>query len=171
MKRMTALLIILAIVFPLRACSVKEEMSQDQVCFYYCHTKFSYDGTAGSVISPETREAAGHRNDLSYLLSLYLRGPEDPAFTSPFPSGVTLVDVLQDGNTLHITLNNKFADLSGLDLAIACACLTKTCLGLGDIDSVCIYAEDALLNGEHFIEMNADSLLLLDDSAELETEG
>lgn len=163
MKKTLCVIFVLALLLSLPACSSSKEKIQDPVFFYYRQAELDY-GTTPGVLNKEAREAAGHRQDYSYLLSVYLKGPEDFALYSPFPRNTTLKSFsLQDG-TAFVNLSFSFSTLTGLDLSIACACITLTVCEMTGAQQVTIRAENALLDGNPQITMTPDSLLMLDDS-------
>ena len=162
MKKAIALLLILTFLFGLCACQFKKD---DTVEFYYQRLSVAY-GAADGVIASETREAAGHTQDLRYLLSLYLRGPLDVELESPFPAGCGLVDIFIEDGVLSVMLDSSFASLTGIDQTIASACLAKTCFGLANISSVCIETPDTAESDPVHIIIDADSLLLEDNIQE-----
>jgi len=67
-----------------------------------------------------------------------------------------------DGLTAKIVLCDEFATLKGLDLTIACACLSRTVIALTGCHEVIISAESMQLDGKNFITLSRDSYLLLD---------
>lgn len=163
MKRARCLLAVAVILFSLCACGNTGNDFDAPVEFYYPCVKVTY-GASDSVISSEIREGQGYTEDLYALLELYFRGPESPALRSPFPDDLILEAAEINGSRLLITLSPSFAELTGSELTIACACLTMTALKLADIDSVEILAEDTLLDGNRSIIMDESCILLLDDS-------
>lgn len=80
MKRILCALLAFAMVFCFFGCKNPEQELMEPVSFYYpCvlnTDSLEANGTPFPVIDSELREAEGHRQDLLYLLSLYLRGPE-----------------------------------------------------------------------------------------------
>ena len=135
----------------------------EPVEFFYPRksTNFVY-GADDGVITSEIREASGHTGDLNYLLSMYLRGPQDSALRSPFPAGCKLEEVRTGGNTFCVVLSAEFAALENAELTLACASLAKTCFSLSGMQRVRIDAE----SDERSISMTLDesSLLLADYS-------
>ena len=159
MKRLISLLLTLAMVLSLCACT-----SETAVTYYYVRDEQEYQyGTADGVMVGESREAAGHVNDLRYLLILYFHGPVTDYLESPFPSGTTLEKLEQDADSVDIQLSGIVSMMEGTDLTLACACLAATCFGLTDAETVTIHAES--LNTVS-ITFTRDSLLLVDDSAQ-----
>lgn len=164
MKRVLALLLVAMI---LAGCSVSGTRMKEPVTFYYLRTHTgsnTYDDFfSEGIIGSETREASDHRGNLSYLLTVYFRGPLNPELTSPFPMGCRILEIKQEDRDLTILLSPILAESSDLDITIACACLAKTCMELTNADTVQIESwnlEDKLLFSRTFTQ---DNLFLNDD--------
>lgn len=162
MKRMITLFLILLLMLPLAGCQ-EETTTQPEhpITVYYKRTEPTH-GTADSVIAPTTIEGKGHEKDYSYLLTRYLKGAGDPQLSRTFPRGTTLVSFKLDALTAKIVLGDRFSSLSGMDLTIACVCLTRTVMELTGCQEVIISAENTKLNGQNFIILSGDSYLLTD---------
>ena len=139
MKRLISLLLLVSAL--LSGCSFSREQMKEPVTFYYLRNysatdndQFFFEGAIGS----EIREAAGHRDDLSYLLALYLQGPNDSQLKRPFPVGSKILETtLEDGNLL-IVMNSVSSRFREMDVTVSCACIAKTCMGLADVDTVTV---------------------------------
>lgn len=163
MKRILRVIFPLILILSLAACTTSEDEIQEPVFFYYRQLELNY-GTTPSVVDKEAREAAGHRQDYSYLLSVYLKGPENFSLYNPFPTNTALKGfALQDG-TAFVHLSSSFASLTGSDLTLACACITLTVCEMTGAQQVTISADEALLDGNPQITMTPDSFLMMDDS-------
>ena len=157
MKRFLIFLLILGLALSCWACS-----DQQSVTFYYVREEPAYlFGTENAVIVGENRDSAGNIQNLHSLLILYLHGPLNENFRSPFPRGTSLVTVQQEGYHLTVRLSSIASAMKGADLTLACACLAKTCFGLSDAEAVTISAQ-----GLGFVSMTLtrDSLMLSDDT-------
>ena len=158
MRKIIALALAILLVVSLTGCID----TGDTATFYYTRFEDSYlYGMDNAVIAGEYRDVAGHSGDLKYLLTLYLHGPTMEFLHSPFPSGLVLRSVEQDGSNLHVELSASLTMLTGTDLTLACACLARTCFSLTDAQSVTISSD-----GLGFVSMTLtrDSLLLVDDT-------
>ena len=164
MKRIICL--ILTVVFLLLpGCHYSESGDiLEPVEFYYPRKSdhFIY-GSESGVLAAEVREGSGHIGDLNYLLSMYLRGPQDENLRSPFPANCTLKEVRSGDGTLCIVLSGELTTLENAELTIACASLAKTCMSISDVQRVRIDAESD--KNAFTITLDADSLLLADHSA------
>ena len=115
-------------------------------------------GAEDGVLAGEVREGSGHVGDLNYLITMYLRGPQDTTLRSPFPAGCKLEEVRSGGNTLCIVLGSEFTALENTELTLACAALAKTCLALSHTQRVRI---DSSSDEKTFtVTLTEDSLLL-----------
>lgn len=163
MKKVVSFLLLLALCLNLAACA-----EEPPVTYYYVRTADEYlYGVPDGVMAGEKREAAGHVDDLRYLLILYFHGPISDNLRSPFPSGTNLEALERDGDTLTLKLSGIVSMMEGADLTLAGACLARTCFELTDVQTVTIFAESLHAVSVTF---HRDSLLLVDDSAESITE-
>lgn len=158
MKRITAFLLCLLL---LAGCSNSGPKIPGN--FYYKRAETTY-GTSNGVIAPEVREIDGLISDLSVLLSVYFAGPENKELESPFPKNTTVENWELKGTTLILTLSREFASLSGLDLTVACACITQTMLELTPAQTVVIETKHSPMDTNISVTMSAETLLLIDDS-------
>lgn len=164
MKRAICLMLALLLLGGMFGCHYSESGDiLEPVEFFYPRQSDSFVyGAEDGVLAVEVREASGRTGDLNYLLSMYLRGPQDKNLRSPFPAGCTLEEVRSGGNTLCIVLSGEFTALENTELTLACASLAKTGLSLTDADRVRI---DAASEEKTFsITLDKDSLLLTDHS-------
>ena len=164
MKKLLILLLIIAVLASICGCVEEEPEIQVPVNFYYRRTQVTFEDSNG-VIAPEVREAQGHENDLSYLLDLYLSGPNGEDMERTFPYGTKLVSISVSEERTTVTVTSHFANLNNVDLTIACACITKTVMELTNTGSVEIKAHGTMLNGADSVIMDNENVLLLDDSA------
>ena len=165
MKRFVSFLIILALL--LSGCAIGQKRFNEPVTYFYLRNHsdpdtqdaFFLDGAIGS----ESREGAGHRNDLNYLLSIYLQGPLDERLLSPFPTGCRIVTIREDITSLTVVLSSNFAELSEMNITLACACLAKTCMSLVDIGTV--HIESSSPDGTISVSRTfTQEMLILDES-------
>ena len=162
MKRFITLLLLLCICTSLFACS--EEKIISPVSFYYLRSDLSY-GAADSAVAAEIREGADYGNDYVQLLREYLDGPLSEDYVQTIPDEVVLIACHIDGNMADVVLSDEIAQLSGMDLTVACACLTLTTIGLTGVETVQIRAlTDALESGPSVI-MDRNCLIFLDNGA------
>ena len=155
MRRFLCFLLILSCIAGMIGCSQKEDIPENSVTVYFKREKPTY-GTADGVIATSYLDADEYRENYSYLLDKYFRTSPSEGFVSPFPEGLTA----------QITLNDRIADLSGIDLTIALICISETVMSISGCQEVIIRAATKLLDGQKFVTLNRDSYLLLDNSGE-----
>lgn len=162
MKRLFSLALALCLVVGLCACGSN---LMEPVTFYYVRQAdhITY-GAADGYISPEEREAAGHIGDLSYLLSLYLVGPLDETLVSPFPEGTRLENLVLHQDTVVVVLSEEFSRLSGVELSVACACVSATCFSLTDATEITVISPETEMHDGVSITLTRDSITLIDDA-------
>lgn len=165
MKRIAAFLLLLCVTLTMCACAQQEEF-KDPVTFYYLRApqlngELAH-GSTDSVIAPEVREGAEYRKDMNLMLDIYLHGSLDNAYLSPYPVGTTLRQITVEGTEATVVLSHHFASLSGMDLTLACACLSMTVMDLTGAESVTIRTEGTLPDGVESITMTREDLILID---------
>ena len=163
MKKLLCIFLSILLVLPLISCSTHKIDIQDPINFYYRKTQMDY-GAAASVLGKEVRDSNGNRNNYSYLIYLYLQGPTNYAFYSPFPKDTSLVSIDLREDTAYVLLSPHMAQLTDLQLSIACACMTMTVCEMTGAENVCISAVNSTLDGNPSITMSLKNILLLDDS-------
>lgn len=161
MKKMLCILLALCLL-PLFGCAQPEDPIENPVFFYYRQKTLTYDNE-NSVITKELRDAGRRADDTSYLLEQYLRGPQSETLLRTFPRGSRITLQVQE-DTAVIVVNSNFATLTGIDLTLACACLTLTVCELTGTEHALIQGQDVLLDGNQSIAMSRSSILLLDSS-------
>lgn len=166
MRKLMAIALILCLL--LTGCAGESKRFITALTFYYPLQTTDYS-MGSAYIQPELREGAGLDKSFVNLLNVYLEGPVDETlYRTPFLDNTRVVSVFREIGILHVTMNTEFAAHTGLDLTIACACITMTCLELSSAQTIRIYAQDATLDGAEFIEMSQSSLLLIDFVTETE---
>lgn len=163
MKRFLSFLLLIAVFLTFSACQQKPEEPEYTVTVYYKSAAITY-GTANGVIAPYSLDATDHENDIRYLLNAYFSVPRSDQYDATFPPNTQLVNLELDGLTAKIILNDEFAKLTGLNLSLACACVTQTVISLTGCREVIISTLNAKLDGQNFITLSSDSYLLLDQS-------
>lgn len=163
MKKITAIFLSILLMLCLPGCSASQDSFVAPVTFYYPELA-QEDGSIANVIGAETREGQAYVGDLKALLSQYLLGPKDPAFYSPFPDHVDMIDASVTDGKVTIIFSESFAELSSLDRSIACASIGMTCMEFTGAQQVEIFAENTLFDGEESILITRDSLLMEDNT-------
>ncbi len=162
MKRIISSIIAGCILISLCACTHTPQKAKEPIKLYYRTSSEQYE-KLNNIITAEVRDAHGHSGDFSYLLQDYLSGPRTEACYSPFPSGTKLEKLDIISNKAIIVLSENFSSLSGSDLMVACACVSKTVIELTGVQAVQINSLNNKLNGQDSITMNLDSFFLMDN--------
>lgn len=163
MKRILVIMLVLVLCISVAGCAKDEVTIENPVSFYYRRSELSYEGNSG-VIMQEVRESGGSEQSVITLLAMYFQGPVSTGMDRTFPYGTQPISLQLQDNRAHILLSSHIANLKGIDLSIACACITMTLIELTGVSSVEIKAEHALLNDAESIIMDKETLLLLDDA-------
>ena len=162
MKRLICFILSAALLLTLAGCMKTTEDFENPVIFYYCRSKVTYH-TADGVIASELREAGSKAGDYVSLLNLYLKGPEDEDLSRTFPKGTTVVSLEVHEETAELVLGDYFSALTGMELSLACACLTLTVCEMTGAESLTVSTETTLLDGSRSMTLWADQILLEDD--------
>ena len=146
MKRCVCLLLILCLF--LSGCSGITE----PVNFYY--VRKNYQNDMQQVIASEVREAAGHKDDLVYLLALYSMGPVTDDLQSPMPINAVIVPTERSSDGLTLTLSESGQSMTDVDFTLSSACIAMTCMDLLDVLKVTVVC------GDRTVTIDKDNLLL-----------
>ena len=165
MKPAISMLLVLVLLVSCVGC--KSQKIDDPVSFYYLRRSYNF-GSSDSILAAEIKDASQY-STLSVMIGAYLRGPSDLTLASPFPAGTYLLNLKEENGCLYITLSDNFASITGIDLTLACCALAKTAMEFSDAESVQIEAITALLDGDSFINVTADSIFLHDSYEDFTT--
>ena len=157
MKRLLSFFSILILLLTLWSCSGTDI---ETAHFYYVRKNFDYSSTDG-VFVPQATDAAQYIT-LNAFISEYLRGPDGPNLISPFPSGTLLVDIDKSKETLVVTLSDKFASLTGIELSLACCAFAKTAMEFTGVSVVEISALSEMLDGVKTITITSEDIIVFD---------
>lgn len=156
MKRLLALLLAL-----LALCGCGSQKEESGIRFYYPRRDYVYQVTGGSM-AWETRDVT--QADLSYLLRLYLLGPQDESLEAAYPSGIYLESARVDGGTVTVRLSPIGNRMTDIAFTMAASCLAKTCFDITGATTL------ILQSGDRGLTLEADQLTFQDTSASLETD-
>lgn len=167
MRVMRYVAFLLLFLFPLSLAACVPSVPDPEVPanFYYRRTEPDYD-TVDGMIAPERRDIAGIEDDLKAMLQSYFDGPENSGLSSPFPKNLTVEHVWKQDTGLLLDLSPEFQTMSGIDLTIACACISMTCFDLTQVETIRFRVPGQLLNGQNVLSISRDSLHLYDNSLE-----
>lgn len=163
MRNIWAAILIFALLGSFCGCTKSEPEMQSPVTFYYRRSHILYEGIHG-VVAPEIQEANSSKNDVNALLEQYFQGPISADMHTTFPGGTKLLSITIQNELAHVLVTSHFSNLKGMDLTIACACITMTVMELTGVEAVEIKADRVLLNDAESIIMDRETLLLLDDT-------
>lgn len=161
MKKTLCLILAMLLLLPMLGCTEPEPEIREPVKFYFRQTSYDYTDPGG-VISSETVDAYGFRQDYEYLLNQYLKGPTDPALSRVVPKTVDMISLHIKEDEAHLVLSDFFAILTGMDLTIACACLTLTVCEMTGVKKLTVSTPNALLDGSRSITMRATDITVQD---------
>ena len=158
MKKKLTIVLLVSILL-LTGCQ-KPKCNTETTDFYYVRDEYIYTGEK-SLLSVEKRNVSG---DISEILNIYLRGPENRKLISPFPDDVYIKSLEIENRCLKVDLGQNFASLSGIDVIVACSALINTCLGLCDFDTIYITADGAFIDGKSYLEFDKDDIIMTDET-------
>ena len=158
-----AFLLVLAICICFVGCKTRAENFTVPATFYYVQSE-DYLDLSESIIRGETREIAQLEGDLVRILNAYLSGPSAVQYKSPFPTGLSLVSLVQEDDRVILILSDELAQLESLEFTIAVSCISTTVFDLTDCVYVELQAENTLLNGKDTVILSCDLLYLSDGS-------
>lgn len=158
MKQTICTILTISFLYLLCSCGNNNIKIKDPVNFYYCTPETQF-GEHSTLMVAQIREAKDHIQDYPYLISQYLNGPITYDCVSPFPGGTTLEEFTINKSQASIVLSPHIATLSGSELMLACACMTKTVIEMTGVETVQISTIEGTLNGKDFIVLTADSFV------------
>lgn len=150
----------------LTGCTRAEKSFESPSDFYYRVTDPVYGAKTGIIVAEE-HETADCGQDLLCLLKCYMEGPYSPDLKLPTPapaSSVYPVSATQEAAHISVYFSPGFARLTGIDLAVACSCISKTLFDYTDAEEVEFFVEDFTLDGNPSVLIRRDSIITLDES-------
>lgn len=154
-------MIVPILIICLLCCGCNKTQNQTQIIFYYCNNQMDYKANNSAIGSEICNEPIDHL-DYDKLLTNYLSGPHSTNLISPFPSGTSLINFSLDQQSAHVVLSDTFATLTGVELTIACVCISKTVENMTNCATVTISAQNALLDNQESIIIDAQNIFLTD---------
>lgn len=86
-------------------------------------------------------ENGGSADQVELLMSALLAGPTGDSLRNPFPTGTRLLDWDLTSGLLTLDLSEHFEALNGVDLTLACYCLTLTMCQLEQVDQIALKSD------------------------------
>jgi germination protein M len=165
MKRTLCLLLALAL---LSGCVPHSPGSNEiPVTFYYIAENLDYFSDTG-ILGADARILREEQNSVEAMLELYLAGPVRQDLSSPFPPGLRLIRAERGQGEITLVFDDSLAELSGIRLQIACACIARTVSEFENdaYETVHLCAEHLPLeNDRERISVRPFDLVLVDHSA------
>ena len=149
MKRVICLLLSCLI---LSGCSLTGDWVNEPVKFYYIRENYQND--MQQVIASEVREAAGHKQDLVYLLALYSMGPIQEGLMSPLPANTVIIPTQRTESDITLIFSESGQSMTDVDFTLSATCIAMTCMDLIELQQVTVAC------GERTITISEDNLLL-----------
>lgn len=98
---------------------------------------YGFKGHLTQAVSwEETQIPRDATDQVELLMSALLAGPAGDGLRNPFPAGTRLLGWELSAGLLTLDLSEPFEELSGVDLTLACYCLTLTLCQLEQVDQV-----------------------------------
>ena len=163
---MKRILCVLLLILLLSGCSQPQEEPPKQteaVDFYYSGVLGEFSSAA---VLPESRNLETTKLTLEELIDLYLKGPVSEGLRSPFPAGTVLEDLYMKDQVAYLTFNDAYAELTGIGLTLANACMVYTLTQFPDVDGVCLRTTGAMLTEQMSTVMTRSNFLLEDNTLE-----
>ncbi len=94
------------------------------------------------------------------LMEQLLAGPEKENVYSPFPEGLSLLDLNVEDGLAEINLSEQYGGLTGFQLTLADYCIVLTLCQRSDIDTVRIYCDGEELAYRNRQDLKAEDIML-----------
>ena len=96
------------------------------------------------------------------MMDSLLAGPKSSGLVSPFPAGVSVLDIYSDtaSGTMYVNLSEQYGSLSGFDLTVADYCIVMTMCQIPWVSSVRILVEGEPIPYRNRQNMKDTDLLL-----------
>ena len=163
MRKCISIMLIIWILLSLCGCGQQNTQLQSPANFYY-PVNSKYRGEEERVIQPELRESAGCEKNLLKFTELYILGPQSERLVSIFPDDCYPVSVCHNGPVITVYMSPGFSRLTGIDLTMACACLSATLMDYAKANTVNICVKGTRLDDQRMIVMTMDSFSLVDEN-------
>ena len=156
MRKFITVLLVVCLMVCTAGCNTKSTDIQKPVNFYYLRTKIEYSNPDSMIVST-VAESKGYENNYEHLIRKYLEGPSETKLKSPFPESTKLLELNCENNRVEITLSAQMAEIEGITLMLALACLTKTTAELTGIQTVQIQIAEHQINGKESITLSPNN--------------
>lgn len=133
-----------------------EETGEEWLVYYSALS----DPEGEQALAGEYRALPDTGSTVPALFSLMLEEPETPGLTSPLPQGLRLLEWQLEEGQLHLDFSEQFYSLSGVDLALADACLTLTFCQMEEVSGLYLTVEGRELPYRPIQRLSANDILL-----------
>ena len=158
MGKRGAVLLLCAALLAAGGCTSREKGGGTGQTYLIYYSALS-NQTSESAVAGERRTLSGGQEAVTALMDL-LPQPQSAGLTSPFPSGLQLLEWQLEEGRLHLDLSDHYYSLSGVDLTLADACLALTFCQLEDVDSVYVTVEGHELPYRTTQQLSMENILL-----------
>lgn len=159
MGKRGAVLLLCAALLAAGGCTSRENGGGTGQTYLVYYSALS-NQTSESAVAGERRTLSGGQEAVTGLMDLLLSQPQSAGLTSPFPSGLQLLDWQLEEGRLHLDLSDHYYSLSGVDLTLADACLALTFCQLENVDSVYVTVEGHELPYRTTQQLSMENILL-----------
>lgn len=161
MRKVGAMICVLLCIAMLCACGRQAPEYAQPAKFFYCNKEISYNSPNG-VISSEIREAKDCNGNVELYLQSYLNGPEFNHLYLLIPSGTKLLSSEIRDTTIHLSFSKELAQLSGVELTTAGACLMLSLHEFSGIDTLILTAEGELMDEKEAFTISMEDIVTMD---------
>lgn len=144
-RRLTALLLALALLLGLGACGLSEpqEVGPLYTIYYLARERGAQGGDRIRACgqSLDVAEDAPLEEKAAAVVERLLAGPADGSMLSPVPAGVGLRSLQVRDQWAYVDLTEEFSQLGGVELSLASYCLTLSLTALEGVDAVTVTAQ------------------------------
>lgn len=167
-RKKAQLLALLLAALALAGCAaVKSQQEQylNPIRFYYLSREGGHNAETGAL-DYQTVDLVRNDRAVADIAAEYLKGPTTWVLASPFPDGTSCEAVWLEDGVLYLRMSQEYAQLAGIRLTMANACLTLTMMQLDFVQSVRIETSGSMLSNQNEAAFTADSFLLADRAAQ-----
>ena len=159
MKKNKHFIFVLVFIILLSGCTNLSGNNENALTFYYYQPA---EASAKDVMGAELYVPAETASDLHSILTAYLKGPQNTDLHLLFPKETKIVELIEEGELLTVTLSKHCSTMSQLDLAVSCSCLARTLLSATSATQICIQTEDGFINMEEPLIFTEDTIITQD---------
>lgn len=166
-KKCALLAPILAVLLLVGCAAVTAEQTKyvNPMNFYYLSREGGHDAQSGAL-AYQTVDLLRSDRTVEDVVEEYLQGPDSWSLRSPFPAGTTCEGIWMDADVLCLRMSEEYAQLSGIYLTLANACLTMTMQQLDFVNGVRIVTDETTLSEQNRTALAMSDFVLSDKAAD-----